>query len=160
MEGCTRRGNLANLGAGRLLLLAAALGVLAVPGGCSRRFYRKQADKEAAEVLAEKDQVPAWKIEQYHVYPDPRARFADPTNPDRPPMPPDDPGAHDFSPNPQKPGHAGIAKVEGQAYLDLLAAWDQENRAARAAQQAADAAARPETAPPGPNQPDAAPATA
>ncbi len=64
-----------------------------------------------------------------HVYPDSRARFADPTNPDRPPMPPDDPAAYDLSPNPQKPGKPGVARVEGSGYLDLMTKWDAENRA-------------------------------
>src|SRR6266481_1332584 len=76
--------------------------------GCTRPFFRKRADEQASEVLAEKDRDPAWKIEQWHVYPDPRARFADPTNPDRPPMPPDDEAAYALSPHPQRPGHAGI----------------------------------------------------
>jgi hypothetical protein len=101
--------------------------------GCTRQFFRKRADEEVGEVLAEKDRNPAWKIEQWHVYPDPRARFADPTNPDRPPKPPDDPAAYDLSPNPQKAGKAGVERVEGAGYLDLLAAWDAENRAAAAA---------------------------
>jgi hypothetical protein len=100
---------------------------------CTRNFFRKAADKEVEEVLASKDKVPQWAIQQYHVYPDPRARFADPTNPDRPPMPPDDPAAHDLSPNPQRPGHPGIGRVEGQGYLQLMAEWDALNRAEAAA---------------------------
>ena len=97
--------------------------------GCTRHFFRERADCEAAAVLRDKDQVPGAKIEQYHVYPDRRARFADATNPDRPPMPPDDPAARMLSPCPQKPGKAGIARVENNAYLDLLEAWDTNNRA-------------------------------
>src|SRR5262249_35549836 len=57
-----------------------------------------------------------------------RARFADPTNPDRPPMPPDDEAAWALSPHPQKPGKSGVATVEGTGYLDLLAMWDATNR--------------------------------
>ncbi len=110
-----------------------AAGVALPPAGCTRRFFRRQADKEVGQVLAEKDQYPQWKIEDFHVYPDPRARFADPTNPDRPPMPPDDPAACEQSPHPQKPGHAGVARVRGVGYLDLLAKWDGENRAEAAA---------------------------
>lgn len=113
----------------RLLLhLAIAAGLLASSSCLGRRFYRKMADQEVANVLAEKDRYQRWRIEQFHVYPDPRARFADPTNPDRPPMPPDDPAAHDLSPNPQKPPKTGIANVEGTGFLDLLASWDAENR--------------------------------
>jgi hypothetical protein len=119
--------------------LAWAAVTLSCLGGmsCTRSYFRESADKEVDAVLREKDKYPKWHIEQYHVYPDPRARFADPTNPDRPPMPPDDPAAHDLSPNPQKPGKAGVARVEGQGYLELLAAWDAQNRAeaARASDQ-------------------------
>jgi len=110
------------------LKVALAAGLLADSAGCTRRFYRDQADKEVSEILGQKDKYEAWRIENWHVYPDRRARFADPTNPDRPPMPPDDPAAYDLSPNPQKPGHAGIARVEGTGYLDLIALWDRENR--------------------------------
>jgi hypothetical protein len=109
------------------LLAAAAL--VAVLGGCTRRFHRQFADRDVEAILAEKDRYPQWKIEQYHVYPDPRARFADPTNPDHPPMPPDDPAAWKLSPHPQHPGHAGVGWVEGDAYLEILHRWDEENRA-------------------------------
>jgi hypothetical protein len=101
--------------------------------GCTRHYFRRHADEEVAEVLTEKDKYPAWKIEQWHVYPDSRSRFADPTDPDHPPMPPDDPAAYNLSPNPQRPGKAGVERVEGTGYLDLLAAWDAENRAEAAA---------------------------
>src|SRR5690242_2094302 len=105
-----------------LLLVVALLPVLALPVGCTRRFFRKSADTEVNAVLAEKDRhmTPAEKIDQYHVYPDPLARFANPTNPDRPPMPPDDPQAAALSPHPQKPRHAGVAWIEGTGYLKLL----------------------------------------
>ncbi len=83
-------------------------------------------------MLGQKDKYPAWAIENWHVYPDPRARFADPSCPDRPPKPPDDPAAYDLSPNPQKPGKAGVAWIEGNGYLDLIAQWDLENRAKQA----------------------------
>src|SRR5262245_53790134 len=110
---------------GIVWLLIVLIGI----SGCTRRYFRENADKEVDSILGSKDRYPEWKIEQFHVYPDPRARFADPTNPDRPPMPPDDRAAFDNAPNAQKPGKAGIAYIEGSAYLDLLAAWDAENRA-------------------------------
>src|SRR6516162_4209879 len=93
------------------LNLALAAGLLADAAGCSRSFYRKRADEEVAEVLAQKDKYPAWAIENWHVYADPRARFADPSDPDHPPKPPDDPAAYYMSPNPQKPGKAGVARI-------------------------------------------------
>src|SRR5687768_9041150 len=103
-------------------------GMLVQSGGCSRQYFRKQADEEVSEILAQKDNYPDWKIDNWHVYADPRARFADPSDPDRPPKPPDDPAAYDLSPNPQKPGKAGVARIEATGYLDLIAQWDRENR--------------------------------
>lgn len=114
----------------RKFFLLLVLGAAAVLGGCSRPFFRKEADKDVTSVMIEKDKYPDWKIEQYHVYPDPRARFADPTCPDFPPQPPDDPAVDHLSPHPQNPGKAGITRIEGKGYLELLAAWDAENRAA------------------------------
>jgi len=111
-----------------VLMLLMVLGLLA-GAGCSRRFFRKQADREVLGLLAEKDKDTRWKIEHLHVYPDPRSRFADWTNPDRPPMPPDDIAAKTLSPNPQKPGHKGVAYIEGTGYLQVLEQWDRENRA-------------------------------
>jgi hypothetical protein len=127
------------LGGWRWVAAALLVATLVGASGCTRRFFRNKADKEVAEILAEKDVVPDWRIEHYHVYADPRARFADPSNPDRPPMPPDDPAARDLSPNPQKPPHkAGIAHLEGTGYLDLLAHWDAHNRGVAPAQAAAE----------------------
>lgn len=110
-------------------LLLAALGCLCALTGCTRYFYRNQLDHQVAHIQAEKDQNPEWTIQQYHVYPDPRARFADETDPDHPPMPEDDLAASKLSPHPQNPGKAGVANIEGKGYLELLEAWDAENRA-------------------------------
>jgi hypothetical protein len=108
-----------------------AFGALASLDGCTRAFYRKQADKEGNDELADKDKYQEWKIEQFHVYNDPRARFADPYNPDRYPMPPDDEPAWKLSPHPQRPGHSGVASVEGTAYLEMIKTWDAQNREER-----------------------------
>jgi hypothetical protein len=135
MENQIRNLSLGRLGklvrAGLCIMVASTMAVGGV--GCTRPFFRKRADMEVANILTEKDQYPDWQIEQYHVYPDPRARFADDSNPDCPPMPPDDPAAKDLSPNPQKPGKAGVGLVAGQGYMDLLAQWNAENRAEAAA---------------------------
>ena len=117
----------------RALYVIALLCVLAGIDGCTRAFYRHQADNEVNDILAEKDRYPDWKIEQYHVYPDPRGRFADPTNPDRPPMPPDDEAAWKLSPHPQYPGCPGVGTVEGTGYLEMIKTWDDQNRAERVA---------------------------
>src|SRR4051794_28073903 len=97
----------------RLLLAFVMLSLLIGHTGCTRLFYREKADHEAENIIKSKDHAPNAKVEQFHVYPDPRARFADPTKPDRPPMPPDDPYTASVCPNPQHPGKAGIAYIEG-----------------------------------------------
>lgn len=104
------------------------LGLIPSQGACSRRFYRERADRDVEQILAEKDQYPEWSLGEHSVYPDPRSRFADDTNPDRPPMPPDDPASEELSPNPQRPGKAGVALIEGNGYRKLLEFWNQQNR--------------------------------
>jgi hypothetical protein len=122
----------------RAIRLLVVIGLLAGVPACTRCFYRNCADREVNDILAEKEKYPAWwKIQAWHVYPDWRARFADPTNPDRPPMPPDDPAADALSPRAQRPGHAGVASVEGTGYLEIAKVWDEENRARRKADQQA-----------------------
>jgi hypothetical protein len=116
----------------RLFGLMLAGGLLIQTGGCTRSFYRKAADEEVSEILAQKDKFPAWQIENWHIYADPRARFADNTDPDRPPKPPDDPASYDMAPNPQRPGKSGVARIEGSGYLELMTQWDKENRERRA----------------------------
>ncbi|HEY7328958.1 MAG TPA: hypothetical protein VH592_15045 [Gemmataceae bacterium] len=96
--------------------------------GCTRRFFRRRADAEVDEILCEKDKYPQWKINDYYVYPHPLSRFADPTEPDRPPMPPDDPAAWDMSPHPQRPLLKGYGYWQGTGYLELMRRWDIENR--------------------------------
>src|SRR5262249_10243230 len=119
--------------------VVATVGAAVLLSGCTRNFFRKRADEEVDSVLVEKDKYPNWRIDQFHIYPDPRARFADLTNPDRPPMPPDDPASYDLSPNPQRPGKAGVAAVKGDGYLQMLSYWDEQNRA-EAAERAKEAA--------------------
>ena len=120
--------------------LVVVLGLLAGIAGCTRTYFRKAADNEVEGILAEKDTEPLWKIEQFHVYPDARARFADPSNPDHPPMPPDDYAAFARSPHPQQPGKAGVGYVRGTAWLDMIRVWDADNRQRREAADGASSA--------------------
>ena len=54
-------------------------------------------------------------MKNWYVYPDPRARYADPYNPDRPPYPPDDFASRVLSPNPQKPTKkSGVGRLDGE----------------------------------------------
>src|SRR5262249_54862343 len=110
----------------KLLALVTAMSAMT---GCTRHFFREASDRDVEHLLAEKNKFGPWQIKNWQVPPDARARFADPTTPARPPMPPDDPAARALSPNPQRPRRAGVALIEGTGYLDLLAAWDAMNRA-------------------------------
>lgn len=112
----------------RSLLALAAL-LLAFAPGCTRKFFRKCADDDVTGVLTQKNVYPDWQIENWHVYPDPRARFADLSNPDRPTFPPDDSAAYRLSPNPQQPTKkVGVGRVDGDGYIKLLEQWDIENQ--------------------------------
>ncbi len=113
-----------------ILATLLVLGLLMSLSGCTRRFFRRRADAEVDEILCEKDKYPQWKLNDYYVYPHPLSRFADPTDPDRPPMPPDDPASWDLSPHPQRPLLKGYGYWQGTGYLELMRRWDAENRAA------------------------------
>lgn len=64
--------------------------------GCSRAWYRHDADEKAIENIQEKSTDPRWSYPDLTVYMDPRSRFFDPDDPDHSPMPPDDPASHEF----------------------------------------------------------------
>ena len=77
---------------GMLVLLA----FIVVASGCSRAKYRIQADREAYDVIAERNADPRWCATDFGIDMDPRSRFFDPYNPDRSPMPADDPTSHQY----------------------------------------------------------------
>jgi hypothetical protein len=137
---------------GSFLLLVLLLALIPVTAGCTRRFFRDWADREVLQVLDSKDDFPQWELRDYYVYPHPLARFADPTNPDFPPMPPDDVPTWMLSTRPQKPKQ--IAYIEGTGYLHVLRAWNEANRAARRArQERKQTEPQPEVLPPPQNLP-------
>jgi outer membrane protein TolC len=107
--------------------------LVALLAGCSRQAYRDRTDLDVEGVITQKNTAEEWKVENWHVYPDSRARFADPTCPDFPPYPPDDYAAATHSPNPQRPGDAGSGRHEGDGYLKMIEEWDAANRAEEAA---------------------------
>ncbi|MES1212994.1 MAG: TolC family protein, partial [Singulisphaera sp.] len=78
----------------RLWLPVVLLSVLGASSGCTRNFYRTQADNEISYTLHQLSSLSKYPLEYFNVYTDKRSRLFDPTNPDRPPMPPDDPQAH------------------------------------------------------------------
>lgn len=111
----------------RRSLVVAAVATVFV--GCSRQAYRDRADRDVEAVISQKNVVPQWQVQNWHVYPDSRARFADPGNPDFPAHPPDDYAAKVLSPNPQRPGKGGSGRHEGDGWLQNLTEWDASNRA-------------------------------
>jgi hypothetical protein len=82
------RAVLALLGFGALLFTTTS--------GCTRTYYRQQADREVTHILDQKNMPGRWGLPNFRLEYDPRSRYFDPTNPDHPPMPPDDPNSHVF----------------------------------------------------------------
>ncbi|MCA9053072.1 MAG: TolC family protein [Planctomycetaceae bacterium] len=73
----------------------AGLGLLALSvSGCSRTFWRAQADADVYEAIGDQLVDPRWAVPRLDITPDPRSRFFDPFDPDHSPLPPDDPAAH------------------------------------------------------------------
>ena len=75
---------------------AAAAALLALPVGCSKPFWRHNADAEVYGLSAEKANDPRWSPPRLDIQPDPRSRFFDPHPPDCEPLPPDDPAANRY----------------------------------------------------------------
>ena len=79
----------------QLVLLLAALAGISGLSGCSRQFWRKQADKDSYAAITEKLNDKHWVVPRFDLEPDPRSRFYEPHDPDKTPLPPDDPTAHE-----------------------------------------------------------------
>ena len=78
----------------QMLCLLLALTLLTATG-CSRAFYREQADDEVYHLVDRMEQLPKRPTtEQFAIQVDPRSRMFDPFDPDFPPMPPDDARSH------------------------------------------------------------------
>ena len=75
------------------VVILAALGIFA---GCTPKHYRLDADRETYAILAKKSQQPEWATPPFSVVPSSASRNFDPSDPDRPPLPPDDPAAHEY----------------------------------------------------------------
>ena len=67
-----------------------------VAGGCSRTEYRLGADREAYRVIAERNDDSRWSASDYSIDMDPRSRYFDVYDPDKSPMPEDDPVSHEY----------------------------------------------------------------
>ena len=77
-----------------LTLIALVAAALFAPG-CNRAHYRRQADWDAYNLIREKSNHPHWQLDNYSIAVDPRSRMFDPFCADCPPMPTDDPTAHE-----------------------------------------------------------------
>ncbi|MDA9841025.1 hypothetical protein N9C08_04250, partial [Rubripirellula sp.] len=64
--------------------------------GCSQTHYRKQADQEAYQVIAERNHDSRWAVGEVSIDSDPRSRFYDDQDPDDSPMPVDDPASNQY----------------------------------------------------------------
>ena len=82
--------------ASRTLLQFVSIALFAASVGCTLTDYRLKADREAYRVVSEKGNDPRWTPTNYTIEINPRSRYYDRYDPDRPPMPPDDPAAHQF----------------------------------------------------------------
>ncbi len=76
----------------RQLVLLMSLATLML-SGCSRSFWRRQADKDSYRAIEQHFTDGRWLLPRIGLTPDPRSRFFDPYSPDTPPLPPDDPAS-------------------------------------------------------------------
>jgi outer membrane protein TolC len=76
--------------------LVLAVLLMAVSFGCTRAFWRRQADKETYYAINQRDHDPRWDLPRVCIIPPVESRLHDPFNPDHPPMPPDDPAAYQY----------------------------------------------------------------
>jgi outer membrane protein TolC len=79
--------------------------------GCSRSFYRQQADAETYPLVVERAFGPTSAVGNVDLTPPPQSRLSDPFNPDATPKPPDDPAAALFM---ARPGGFRGAKTWGK----------------------------------------------
>lgn len=102
--------------------------LVAATVGCSRQWFRRQADHEAACVITEKGGY----LDGGSIYPTADSRLYDRFSPDSPPLPPDDPASHALMHCIDgKRGykhwdkHGYTASVENSSWMDTLPRNDQ-----------------------------------
>src|SRR5579863_8748616 len=81
-----------------ILLAALAIGPQI---GCTREFFREWANQDVSEAVFEKSRDPRWRLDMFSIDPPAMSRFADPTDQDSPPAPPDDRATEALGPVPQ-----------------------------------------------------------
>ncbi len=80
----------------RLLAAGLLLAMLLPHSGCSRVWYRQDADEAAYGLIGAANHDPRWALPDYNIYPNPKSRFASEWPVDYPAMPPDDPTNHKY----------------------------------------------------------------
>ena len=91
----TRNAGTTRTGSCRLFVYSLAIAAVGL-SGCSRSFWRKQADERTYEVIGENLNDQRWAVPRMDIEPDPSSRLFDPYEPDKAPLPPDDPTAHRY----------------------------------------------------------------
>ena len=95
--------------------------------GCERRnFYRDQADQEVNCIIQQTTEDPKYALAGVDVYMDQRSRYHSPYDPNRPPMPKDDPESNRFMKSVD--GMKGYKGWEDDGVIENLANpdWEQQ----------------------------------
>ncbi len=76
--------------------ITGAMSILPLTAGCTRAQHRAKTNREAYHLIDEKIADSGENTRPYRIELDPRSRMFDPFNPDRPPMPEDDPASNRY----------------------------------------------------------------
>ena len=97
--------------------------LMLVMSGCSRSFWRQNADNNTYAILEDKSADPRWDPPRLDLQPNPQSRFFDPYDPDCEPLPPDDPTAHAYMHWMGRNMNTGVAKVDQPWTGGVLPPW-------------------------------------
>ncbi|APW59713.1 TolC family protein [Paludisphaera borealis] len=104
----------------RLARIGALCLVVLAGGGCTRSYYRDYADQDVYRILSKRVLDWRWRVPERKVEADPKSRMADPSNPNRPPIPGDDPAARLFQVSSAFPFEYHGWKKRGVAPIEYL----------------------------------------
>jgi len=110
----------------RRVVSAGALAILLLLAGCTRRYYRNFADADVYRIEDERQFDWRWTVPPRPVEAQPNSRIGDKHDPDREPIPPDDPAARPFQVSAGRPFEfhgwkkRGTAPVEDLTWLSCL----------------------------------------
>ncbi|MDR3623296.1 MAG: TolC family protein [Paludisphaera borealis] len=104
----------------RLARIGALCLVVLAGGGCTRSYYRDYADQDVYRILSKRVLDWRWRVPERKVEADPKSRMADPSNPNRPPIPGDDPASRLFQVSSAFPFEYHGWKKRGTAPIEYL----------------------------------------